>query len=222
MRRILLIAGLALLVATPALAQDRPVNFLIGGGVTFPTGDVADSFDMGGQFIAGLAFNFNDNIGFETDYQFHFMGGPERTFAQNIGGASPVLIESNHQIHMGTFNIVVRTPSTSPVAAYFLAGPGVYNRKVELTTPAVGIITVCDPYWYVCFPTPVSTDQIIGDRSSTDFGLNFGGGISFGGGARFFVEARYHMVFGDDITVPGGTTRSTDAQYFPITFGLRF
>ena len=222
MRRTLLIAGLVLLVAAPALAQDHPVNFSLGGGVTFPQGDVADSFDMGGHFLAGLAFNFSDNVGFETDYQFHWMGGPDRTFASAVGGASPVLIESNHQIHMGTFNIVVRTPSSSPVAAYFLAGPGVYNRKVQLTTPAVGVTTVCDPYWYVCFPVAVSTDQIVGDRSRTDFGVNFGGGVSFGGAARFFVEARYHMVFGDEINVPGGTARSTDAQYFPITFGVRF
>jgi opacity protein-like surface antigen len=103
-----------------------------------------------------------------------------------------------------------------------MAGPGVYNRVVQLTTPAVGFITVCDPYWYVCFPTAVSTDQIVGDRSSTDFGFNFGAGVTFGGGARFFVEARYHYVMGDDFTGPGGTTVSSSAQYFPITFGIRF
>ena len=221
MRRTLLISGLVLLVAAPVLAQDRPVNFFIGGGVTFPSGDVASTFDTGGHFLAGLSFNFTDNVGFETDYQYHWMPGPERTFP-NVGGSGTVLIESNHQMHVGTFNLIIRTPSSSPVAAYFLAGPGVYHRIAQLTTPSVGFITVCDPYWYVCFPAAVSVDQVVGDRSSTDFGIDFGGGVSFGGGARFFVEARYHYVFGDDINIPGGGTRSTNAQYFPITFGIRF
>ncbi len=221
MRKILLISGLVLLVAAPVVAQDRPVNFSLGGGLTFPSGDVADSFDMGGHFLAGLSFNFNDAVGFEADYQYHWMPGPERSFP-NVGTSGTTLIESNHHIHMGTFNVIVRTPSSSPVAGYFLGGVGVYNRVVQLTTPAVGFITVCDPYWYVCFPTAVSTDRIVGDRSSTDFGIDFGGGVTFGGEARFFVEARYHYVMGDDINVPGGTARSTNAQYIPITFGIRF
>ena len=221
MRRTLLISCVILVSAAVAQAQDRPVNFNIGGGVTFPVGDVADTFDTGGFFQAGLSFHFNDTVGFEVDYQYHRLPGPERSFP-SVSGTGPVLIESNHQMHVGSFNLLVRSPSTSAVAAYFLAGPGVYNRKVQLTTPSVGLITVCDPYWYVCYPTPVEVDRIVGDRSSTDFGFDIGGGVSFGGGARFFVEARYHYVWGDDITLPDGSTRGTNASYFPITFGIRF
>jgi opacity protein-like surface antigen len=86
----------------------------------------------------------------------------------------------------------------------------------------VGIASVCDPYWYVCYPVAVPVDQIVGDRSSTDFGMDFGGGVSFGGSVRFFVEARYHYVWGSDFTLPDGSTRNTNSQYFPITFGIRF
>ena len=57
----------------------------------------------------------------------------------------------------------------------------------------VGVITVCDPYWLICYPTAVSTDAIVGDRSSTDFGINVGGGVNFG---AFYAEARYHYVWG--------------------------
>jgi opacity protein-like surface antigen len=221
MRTTLLVAGLVLFVSVPAGAQDRPVNINIGGGVTFPVGDVADTFDTGGFFQSGVSFNFNDQVGFEADYMFHWLPGPERTFPPVLGG-SPVLIESNHQLHVGSFNVVVRSPSTSPVAAYFLGGPGVYYRKVELTTPSVGLVTVCDPYWFVCYPTAVEVDTVVGDRSSTDFGFDVGGGVTFGGNVRFFVEARYHYVWGDDITLPDGSTRSTNSQYFPIAFGIRF
>ena len=109
-------------------------------------------------------------------------------------------------MHAGTFNLVARSNSGGAVNGYFLAGPGVYYRKVELTSPGVGFITVCDPYWLICYPTAVETDRILGDRSSTDFGMNFGGGITFGHDAKFYVEARYHYVWGKKITAPGGGT----------------
>lgn len=217
---------LALLVAaahTRALAQDKPVQFNIGGGVTFPVGDVADTFDTGWNFAAGLTFNTNEVVGFQAEYQFHRFGGPERLFDDVINpGGQRILIESNQQMHVGTFNVVLRAGGTSGVRAYLLAGPGVYNRKVQLTTPTTGVITVCDPYWLICYPTAVSTDAIIGDRSATDFGINVGGGVNFG---AFYAEARYHYVWGSDITPAGGAggqSYSTNASYFPITFGFRF
>jgi len=149
-------------------------------------------------------------------------GGPDRAF-ENV--ATPVsdtiLIESNHQLHSGTFNLVARSHSGGAVNGYFLVGPGVYYRKVQLTSPGVGVITVCDPYWLVCYPAPVETTQILGDRSSTDFGVNFGGGITFGHAAKFYVEARYHYVWGPKFSA-SGTDFSSNAQYVPITFGVRF
>jgi opacity protein-like surface antigen len=210
-----------MLIALPLAAQDRPANGIIGGGVTFPVGDIADSFNTGGHFLGGVSFNFTETVGFQADYQYHFFGGPDRTFPGAPGSGS-VLIESNHQMHMGTFNLLVKSPSSSPVAGYFLAGPGVYHRIVQLTTPTVGVATICDPYWFVCYPVAVSTDQVVGDRSSTDFGFGVGGGISFGGAARFFIEARYHYVWGNEFEAPNGTTRNSSASYFPITFGVKF
>ena len=94
----------------------------------------------------------------------------------------------------------------------------------------MGYTTFCDPYWYVCYPALVSVDQIIGDRSSNDFGINIGGGITFGHAAKFYIESRYTYVWGPEIApnVPaqGGSTttqtRTTNAAYFPLTFGIRF
>ncbi len=72
----------------------------------------------------------------------------------------------------------------------------------------------------------VSVDNILGDRSSNDFGINFGGGVTFGKEVKFYVEARFHYVWGPTINPPAGATTttnlSTNAQYFPITFGVRF
>ena len=81
-----------------------------------------------------------------------------------------------------------------------LGGAGIYHRMIQLTSPAVGYTTFCDPFWYVCYPAAVSVDNILGDRSSNDFGIDFGGGMTFGHEAKFYVETRYHYVWGPTIT----------------------
>ena len=120
--------------------------------------------------------------------------------------------------------------------AYALGGGGIYHRLVQITTPSVGYTTFCDPYWYVCYPTLVSVDTIIGDRSSNDFGINFGGGLTFGREAKFYIESRIHYVWGRKIepatagnlpatTATGSTCSSgctTNATYYPLTFGVRW
>ena len=223
MRKIVLVFALSLL-AMPArgFAQDKPVEVNFGGGVSFPVGNLADSFDTGWNGAIGVTFNVNPAVGVQAEYMYQRFGGPDRTFPNaDPGIADAILIESNHQMHAGTFNLVVRSTGGGGVGGYFLAGPGIYHRIIQLTTPSVGFATVCDPYWLICYPAAVSTDAIVGDRSSTDFGFNFGGGLTFGHAAKFYVEARYHYVWGPKITA-AGTEYSTNAQYFPITFGVRF
>ena len=68
-------------------------------------------------------------------------------------------------------------------AGSVLGGAGVYHRIVQIAwadEPAVGYTTFCDPYLYVCYRTPVAVNNIIGDHSSTDFGINVGGGFTYG------------------------------------------
>ena len=225
----------ALFVATtPAFAQDKPLTFSLGGGVVFPLTDLKDEWDMGYNFNVGLTFNIKEKVGVLTDYTYFRMGGPDRAIsltATPVAGAiTNGLIESNHQMHVGTVDLVYKMASSnSSVGGYALGGAGIYHRMVQLTSPSVGYTTFCDPYWYVCYPTLVSVDQILGDRSSNDFGINVGGGLTFGSETQFFVEARYHYVYGKKFTpdvVTGSSACadgcSTSGSYFPITFGFRF
>ena len=75
----------------------------------------------------------------------------------------------------------------------------------------------------------VETENVIGERSSTDFGMVFGGGVNFG---AFFSELRYHYIWGptveeqtvsipigDPITIP---ERKANGQFLAVTFGFRF
>jgi hypothetical protein len=84
----------------------------------------------------------------------------------------------------------------------------------------------CDPWWYVCYPGGfVPVENIVGERSSTDFGMDFGGGVRFG---AVFAEARYHYIWGPTVELSGeGTPDSSteleaDGQFFTLTFGFRF
>ena len=76
----------------------------------------------------------------------------------------------------------------------------------------------------------VPVDKIIGARSSTDFGVNFGAGVLFEVTDEFavFVEARFRYVWGPEIEGnavlpdPAPAPQKANGTYFPFTFGIRF
>lgn len=230
MRRVMFVCLVAFGLTTPAFAQDKPVEINIGGGGIFPTGNFGSDFNAGGTFQIGATFWVNPNVGIEADYTYSRMNGPDKqitvTPAPSAGAATSQLIQSNHQMHAGVFDLVGRTHNTSSMMNFYgLAGGGIYHRIIQLTSPAVGYTTICDPYWLVCYPAAVSVDNILGSRSSNDFGFNFGGGVEFGHEAKFFVEARYTYVMGPSVTPPAGVTvanTSSNVSYFPLMFGVKF
>jgi hypothetical protein len=60
------------------------------------------------------------------------------------------------------------------------------------------------------------------DRKVT---VNFGGGVSFpvGDSASVYFEARYHYIWGSDVTDSTGKSYGkANGQFFPITGGIRF
>jgi opacity protein-like surface antigen len=239
MRKLLTALFVIVIAAAPAAAQDyKPVDVNFGFGWAIPSADFKNSFDVGWNGTIGATFNLNPNLGFQAEYIYARMNGPDRTISVTAtpiaAAATNGLIESNHQMHIGSFNVIYKGQSSDhPVGGYVLGGAGIYHRLVQLTSPSVGYTTVCDPYWYVCYPAAVSVDAIIGDRSSNDFGIDFGGGVTFGREAKFYVESRYHYVWGKSVT-PSATTLpsstaatcssgcSTNATYFPITLGVRW
>jgi hypothetical protein len=232
MRKLVAVAFGILLAAVPARAQDKPVDINFGFGWAFPQMSFEDqkSFDTGWNGTFAATFNISPALGVQGEYMYARMDGPSRTIlvSPTPGGVtSSQLLESNHQMHAFTGNLVFKNMSSDRVVGgYFLGGMGLYHRIVQITSPAVGYTTFCDPFWYVCYPALVTVDNIIGDKSSNDFGINFGGGLTIGHDAKFYVEARYHYVWGPTINPPAGTTLpsnvSTNAQYFPLTFGVRF
>ena len=212
----------ALLALTPAtsVAQDRPIHFNLGGGPTFILGDLSERFSSGWGPAFGVTFDVNEKVGVQFEYAYRWFGIPDETDIQ-AGRFS-----ANHQTHELSFNMIANlTQPDSPVRFYVAAGPGMYNRKVEITE-YIGNGVICDPYYYVCGTYPV--EAVVGSRGGWDFGFNVGAGVGFGLGdeGEFFVESKFHYVWGPEITAQnpatGQTGGSTSGQYLPLTFGFRF
>jgi opacity protein-like surface antigen len=237
LRLILLAAAVLVFVGSPARAQDpdNRVNWQIGGGYTAALSDVRDYLGDGYNFGIGLTVNANRVIGFEGLYSFNGLG--EKDFSLDVsaqpgGGGTPTPFTASMNMQYGTASVIFNSPSDSKVRPYGLTGVGVYYRPVTVTTPAVGFVPgFCSPWWYYCVPGGfVPVDQVVGDRSSTDFGMVFGGGINFrvSDAASVFFEARYHYIWGPEInpggdsTLTGTTTTKANGQFLPITFGIRF
>ena len=121
----------------------------------------------------------------------------------------------------------LRPKTEGKALPYIVAGVGYYYRPVKVTTPAVGYVPgYCDPWWYWCYPGGwVSYDKIIGSRSSSDFGIDFGGGVAvrLGDSASLYFEARYHYIFGPDIKDSTGKSYGkANGQFLPLVVGIKF
>ena len=218
-----IIAGFAFIGAAPAYAQDQPVNFSIGGGYTVPNGEVRDHLGDGYNFNIGLQVNVTPVIGIEGLYSFNGLGDKRISIPVSpTPGADPVPTDFFGSMNMqyGTGALVVQRPDGG-VRPYGLAGAGVYYRPVKVTTPGVGYVPpYCDPWWYICTGGGfVPVENVIGERSSTDFGMVFGGGVEFG---VFYAEARYHYIWGPEIEGATGDNTKADGQFLQTTFGFRF
>ncbi len=206
-------------------AQDRPVQVSLGGGWTIPNSDVKDHLGDGYNFNFGVQVNVSPVIGIEGLYSFNGLGEKRISIPVSPNpGDTPVPTDffANMNMQYGTANIVLRAPEGN-VRPYGLIGMGVYYRPVQVTTPGVGYMPgYCDPWWYICYPGGfVPVDNIVGERSSTDFGMDFGGGVNF---SAIYAEVRYHYIWGPTITTPGGgtSTQKANGQFLQTTFGIRF
>ena len=229
---IIAFAALAAAWSTHAFAQDKKGNFIIGGGYTAPNAEVRDHLGDGYNFVIGGQFNATPVISIEGLYTFNGLGQKQITIPVSptpSGGGIPTDFFGDMNMQSGTVSVLFQKPDGS-VRPYGLAGLGIYYRPITVTTPGVGYVPgYCDPWWYVCYPGGwVAVENIVGERSSTDMGMSFGGGATFG---VVFAEARYHYIWGPEVeeqatNLPAvsnsGGDRKANGQFLTVTFGVRF
>ncbi len=203
----------ALVVSVPAVAQEKPYTFAIGGAVVGPLSDSADRFSTGFGFTAGVTWHFNEQIGLSGDYVWSTLGVQDDW--AGLVASRPV--DVTPRIQFGTVSVRFQAPPAK-ARLYALAGVGLYRRTVAMATTGSGDITVCDPWWFVCTAGPVPVGSVNRTRSSSDLGINVGAGIIAG---RFFAEIRYHFMWGPSFDTPGGTQKAT-GKFLPLTLGVVF
>lgn len=94
------------------------------------------------------------------------------------------------RVASATANAVLNLGPTG-AAPYLIGGLGIYNRRF-------------------------SSDAFNASDSKTAAGVNIGGGIRFPlGGLTTFLEARYHVMLGNQ-------DEATNLQFIPISFGVQF
>ncbi|MCY1041562.1 outer membrane beta-barrel protein [Corallococcus sp. bb12-1] len=197
---------------------ERHFMFNVGGGLSFPVSDAGDRFETGGGFQLGFGYQFQRSLGIMAEY--FYSGYDIRSDVLTGTG-----VDGNHYMQYGSLNAVWNVIPRSTLGFYFIAGPGVYYRTVDLTQLAgVAAVPYCDPWLYYCATDVVPVTEVLGSRSSTDFGLSGGVGVTLkiNGDLRLYVEGRYHYIFGSSVDVPGGDTRKANGQYIPVNFGIRY
>jgi len=233
MRTTILFAGVVFLLGTTTgSAQDTLVDVNIGGGYAFALSDVRQHLGDGYNVNFGATFNLSETIGIQSEYSFNGMGQKDVKIPllpePKDGQAAPTDFHADMNMQFGDVNVVYKPKIDGKARPYVVAGGGVYYRPVTVTTPGVGYIPgYCDPWWYVCSPGGfVPVENVVGQRSSTDFGVDFGGGLDFAVAedVRLYFEARYHYIWGPEVktSVAGADTRNANGQFLPITIGLRF
>lgn len=220
------------LAAASAGAQEKLVSVNLGGGYTVSAGEVRNHLGDGYNFNVGIIFNISETVGLQGEYSFNGLGQKRITLpvvatpVDNVGEV-PTDFFADMNMQFFDFNLIFSPKMQGKTAPYFIGGMGVYYRPVKVTTPGVGYVPgYCDPWWYVCYPGGwVPVENIVGERSSTDFGVDFGGGVNVAltDTASIYVEGRYHYMWGPKVTNPlTSETQRANGQFFPITVGFRF
>jgi len=218
------------LTILPVTAQAQ-VHVSLGGGLTVPNSEVKDHLGNGFNFNFGVEVKVTPVIGIEGLYSFNGLGDKRISIpvSGTPGGSSvPTDFFAGMNMQYGTANLVVQKPDGA-IRPYGLVGMGVYYRPIEVTTPELGFVPgYCNPWWYVCYPGQiVPVENVVGERSSTDFGMDFGGGLNFG---PIYAEIRYHYIWGPTVPTTGpvqplpgvSAERKANGQFLATTFGFRF
>lgn len=201
-------AALACLVAGTASAQS-PWGGNLALGYGWPLGDASDRFDGDIAFAAGLSYAPEAwPVGLRFEFTWNEFD-PKGSFLDEFGVG-----EGDAQVWSITANAEWKNQVSRSWGYYLIGGVGYYDYELELTEPGSGLVTVCDPWWGICYPALVPVDRIVGSYGGSDWGLNAGLGFAWpvSRTSEFYVEARYHWVDKDNGSL----------QFVPVMLGFRF
>jgi hypothetical protein len=217
-------------------------TFLIGGGLTLPTGGTHNDLTTSYNIQGGVGRNFNKKVGLIAQFDRANFGIQNNTLnnllttynsvgAVDQNGNSLSQLGGSSHVWSFTLNPIYSFAQSDKTGAYVVGGLGFYHKTANFTIPAVG--TYCD-YYYGCYQ--YQANQSIDKYTSNAFGVNAGVGLTYKlshfASARVYVEARYVFVDNQPRPYSLGSATSTyfnvfpqnsaRTTYIPITLGIRF
>jgi hypothetical protein len=197
------------------LAQDETPKYIfnIGGGPTFPQGDVGSLANNSGHVVVGGGVNLSHTLGVDGEFMWNDL--PPKSSVVAATGAP----NGAARLYSVTLNALAHSHEAHHLGGYLIGGVGWYHRSWELTRPTLSLGTVCLPsyaWWgVVCTNGVVQSEATLKSGSTDGVGLNIGGGFTYRIGeshAKFYTELRYHYAWHSGI----------NTQVLPLTFGFRW
>ena len=185
--RALAVTGLAAaLTLAPSAAQSqdgRAISFGVMGGLSLPMGDLSDGVNSGYNITGNIWMPLGSTLKFRGDVGYESFGGKGST---SVAGF-------DFNVLSLTGNVVLPLggeKAEGGIRPYLIGGGGLYRGTIK-----------------------VNVIGLSGSESSSDLGINAGGGFEFKlSGFTTFAEARFVNVFSE----------GESSRWIPITFGIRF
>ena len=190
-----------------------------------------DHLGNGYNFNFGVEVKVTPVIGIEGLYSFNGLGDKRISIpvSGTPGGATvPTDFFADMNMQYGTVNLVVQKPDGA-VRPYGLVGHGRLLSAHQSDDARRGLCAgILRSVVVRLLPGGfVPVENVVGERSSTDFGMDFGGGVNFG---AIYAEIRYHYIWGPTVAetgpvqpLPGvSAERKANGQFLATTFGFRF
>ena len=121
MRRWLLTAACSALFGSAAAVEaQRPLSIGVGGGASFPTGDLRNGANTGWNVLGTAALStLMQPIGLRLDVAYNRF---------HVPGATSVAVWGDQSVGSATLNASYRLPMTnSPLSPYLISGLGAYR-----------------------------------------------------------------------------------------------
>jgi opacity protein-like surface antigen len=167
-KKVIVLAMLAALAATPALAEKGDFWFGLNTGVSSPTGDAGDAMDLGFQGTLVTNYMLTPAFGVGADIGYHWWGVKDEFV--------PAGAEANSNLIQATAQGSYMFATSGKMMPYLKGGLGIYRSQAEVSG---------------------ATDPLLNqDITSSDFGYNVGGGMNWNVSPMYQmgVGALYHSV----------------------------
>ena len=167
-KKVIVLAMLAALAATPALAEKGDFWFGLNTGVSSPTGDAGDGMDLGFQGTLVTNYMLTPSLGIGADLGYHWWNVNDDFV--------PAGAEANSNVIQATAQGTYMFATGGKALPYLKGGLGLYRGSFEISG---------------------ATDPLLNsETTSSDFGYNIGGGMNWNVSPMYQMGlgAQYHSI----------------------------